>query len=189
LGNLVLHSDGKCEPNPGIGTWGCYIYDDSDKSKWWAHFGKLAGKRTNNEAEYMGLIKGIEFIRRELAGYDFKYVLCKVDSELLAHQNMRVKTADGGEKWLAITKKPNLITLRQQLWIAIDNFLPGKGIQLLWIPREDNVQADALTNRAMVELGENETNLEAYNVHKERPETNNEQNSGDKLRHENGQTA
>lgn len=89
--------------------------------------------KTNNEAEYMGLINGLRYA----VATNSKVNMVFMDSNLVVQQmlgNYRVK-ADNLKPLYSIAKK-----LMDQL-----------GTKIMYIPREKNSEADALANRAIDE--------------------------------------
>ena len=90
------------------------------------------GEATNNEAEYIALIKGLEYLIEinELS------VNCYLDSKLVVEQakgNYRVRAE-------------NLIELNTQLKSLIKKF---QNIKFNHIPREKNSRADELANKGI----------------------------------------
>lgn len=57
---LVVYSDGGCDPNPGIGGWGCIIIEKKN-----SHITKLSGgnpKTTNNAMEMKAGLEALRYI-------------------------------------------------------------------------------------------------------------------------------
>jgi ribonuclease HI len=99
-----------------------------------AKVGKFLGESTNNVAEYMGLILGLK--RAKAMGIKELEVLA--DSELLVKQL-------SGEY---AVKAEHLRPLHDEAQGLIKGF---QWLQVRHIPREDNAQADAMSNRAIDE--------------------------------------
>jgi ribonuclease HI len=95
-----LYFDGKAEPNPGKGSGGAVLFNDSEEV---FRVGKYLPQTTNNQAEYIGLIVGLkECIKQNIKSVeifgDSKLVIeqsssrWKVNNEILQQLNAQVKT-------------------------------------------------------------------------------------------------
>ena len=127
---LVAHIDGGARGNPGPAGYGAHVEDD--KGRVVAELYGYLGTATNNTAEYAALLALLEFARAR--GASALRVLS--DSELLVRQ-MR------GEYRV---KHPGL----QVLHAAARRLMASlPAVVLEHVPRERNVEADALANRAM----------------------------------------
>ena len=127
-----LYTDGAARGNPGPAGAGAVIVNPDGHIV--AKVGKFLGESTNNVAEYMGLILGLK--RAKAMGIKELEVLA--DSELL------VKQLAGDYAVKAEHLKP-LHDEAQQLLKAFS------WIEVRHIPREENAQADAMSNRAIDE--------------------------------------
>lgn len=132
----VLQFDGGSRGNPGLGGAGAVIYK-SDENKqltemWSGHF--FLGKEgvTNNEAEYTALIEGL----KQSAAMHIDAVLIQGDSQLIVRQIL------GAYK----VRKATLIPLHAT---ALRCLAKIPNYHLMYIPREQNARADALSNVAM----------------------------------------
>jgi ribonuclease HI len=77
---VKLVTDGGCRGNPGLGAIGFILFDL--KNRVIAKGGKRIGYTTNNKAEYLALIEGLENTARYTKGI----VHCYLDSELVVKQ-------------------------------------------------------------------------------------------------------
>ena len=127
-----LYTDGAARGNPGPAGAGAVIVNPDGHIV--AKVGKFLGESTNNVAEYMGLILGL----RRAKAMGIKELEVFADSELL------VKQLAGDYAVKAEHLKP-LHDEAQQLLKAFS------WIQVRHIPREENGQADAMSNRAIDE--------------------------------------
>ena len=127
---LVAHIDGGARGNPGPAGYGVSV-EDGDGRKVAELYGYL-GTATNNTAEYAALLALLEYARK--AGAGSLRVLS--DSELLVRQIR-------GEYRV---RHPGLQILHGAARRLIAT-LPS--VILEHVPREQNVAADALANRAM----------------------------------------
>jgi ribonuclease HI len=146
----LLRFDGGARGNPGLGGAGAVIFEKKDKggfdggekddegplNELWSGFWYL-GTCTNNQAEYTGLIKGLQ------AGLEMELFPLRVegDSELV------IKQVTGAYK----CKSDNLIPLNQMASKLIAKF-PKDGTGTLsfgHVPRARNSRADELSNIAM----------------------------------------
>jgi ribonuclease HI len=127
-----LFTDGAARGNPGPAGAGAVIV--SPEGHVVAKVGKFLGESTNNVAEYMGLILGL----RRAKAMGIKELEVYADSELL------VKQLSGDYAVKAEHLKP--------LHDEAQALLRGFGwIEVRHIPREENAQADAMSNRAIDE--------------------------------------
>lgn len=127
---LVAHIDGGARGNPGPAGYGVVLHDQSGRE---VHsFCKYLGHRTNNYAEYSGLLAALEYV----TGLEERKLHVLSDSELL------VKQMKGQYK----VRHPELRQLYDQAqkmvakleWFRIDH-----------VRREQNREADKLSNQAM----------------------------------------
>jgi ribonuclease HI len=87
---LTVYTDGGSRGNPGPSAYGVVVV--SDEGKVLKQRSQYLGERTNNEAEYYGLIAGLK-MAKELGADEVEVVM---DSELVAFQidgRYRVKAA------------------------------------------------------------------------------------------------
>ena len=129
-GHLVARVDGGARGNPGPAAYGVVIEDASGKKL--AELSEYLGHKTNNHAEYSGLIAALDYTRAH--GHRALRVLS--DSELLVRQ-MR-----GQYKVKSPELRPLYERARERAagleWFAIEH-----------VPREKNRAADRLANQAM----------------------------------------
>jgi ribonuclease HI len=127
-----LFTDGAARGNPGPAGAGAVIINPDGHVV--AKVGKFLGESTNNVAEYMGLILGLK--RAKAMGIREIEVLS--DSELL------VKQLHGDYA----VKAEHLRPLHEEAQSLLKGF---SWIQVRHIPREENAQADLMSNRAIDE--------------------------------------
>ncbi len=127
-----LYTDGAARGNPGPAGAGAVIISPDGHIV--ARIGKFLGDSTNNVAEYMGLILGLK--RAKAMG--IKELDVFSDSELLVRQL-------AGEY---AVKAEHLKPLHEEAKALLGAF---SAIGVRHIPREENAQADAMSNRAIDE--------------------------------------
>jgi ribonuclease HI len=127
-----LYTDGAARGNPGPAGAGAVII--SPEGHIVAKVGKFLGESTNNVAEYTGLILGLR--RAKAMGIKSLEVLS--DSELL------VKQLAGDYAVKADHLKP----LHAEAQALLRGFAD---VEVRHIPREENAQADLMSNRAIDE--------------------------------------
>lgn len=139
---LTLYFDGLCLPkNPGgVATYGFVAKRDG---KTVHEEGGLAATpytpgATNNVAEYTGVLKALEWAEQQ--GLTRETVLVRGDSELVIRQ------LKGEYK----VKAPSIVNLFKSVRELAGRF---PTIAFEWVPREQNKEADAMTNRAYAEFG------------------------------------
>jgi ribonuclease HI len=127
---ITAHVDGGARGNPGPAGYGVVVHDSGGKTL--AELSEFLGHRTNNFAEYSGLLAALEFARQH--GYSALKVVS--DSELLVRQmngQYKVKSPD-----LRPLYERARTLARQLQWFAIEH-----------ARREQNRDADRLANAAM----------------------------------------
>ena len=132
---LVVEADGASRGNPGAAAIGVVVLDAlGNVVREIARY--LGDHLTNNVAEWHGLVAGLEEAQR-LGATD---VDVRMDSELVVHQlrgTYRVKDA-------------KLLPLAARARELRDGFAH---VRVEHVPRERNVRADALANRALDKQG------------------------------------
>lgn len=129
---IVMYSDGGSRGNPGPAALGVYI-ETLGKG-----YGEYLGTKTNNEAEYAGVIFGLKKIKSLIGKVKAKEttVECRMDSELVCKQ-MNHEYKIENEKL-------------QPLFIAVWNLMLNFArVEFVAVRRELNAKADALANEAL----------------------------------------
>ena len=132
---VKIFTDGGSRGNPGISGFGVVMMDEKKQIVFEAS--KYLGIKTNNEAEYEGLIFALNWLKDNYIEQDISEAEFNADSELM------IKQMQGIYKVKAI----NLKELNKQ---AREFVLTIKAkIKFVTIKRELNSEADALANEAM----------------------------------------
>ena len=133
---LTVEADGGSRGNPGIAGYGALVRD-TDTGALLAEHAEPLGTASNNVAEYRGLIAGLE----AAATIDpAAVVLARLDSKLVVEQmSGRWKIKHEDMKRLALQARD----------VAAGIVRAGGAVRYEWIPREQNKDADALSNVAM----------------------------------------
>ena len=129
---IEVYTDGRAEPNPGLGTYGFVVYENGSRS--YREKGKAGREVSNNFAEYFCLIKALE----HLAGRRHEEIKVFSDSRLLVNQMRGEWKFKGGNYAGQYFRAKQLA----------DDFAK---LKFEWIPREKNSEADELTNLAFYE--------------------------------------
>ena len=141
--NYTLFFDGGARGNPGIAGSGAALFDKHgvEVDCCWHDCG---ADKTNNFAEYTGLIKGVEMLIKNKL--DFSTVTIKGDSMLV------IKQCKGEFK----ISNPGLKQLYAELKALVEGVVGVKGVSVSshfksfeHVPRADNKRADQLSNIAM----------------------------------------
>lgn len=135
---ITIYFDGLCRPkNPGgVATYGYVIYQDGKKVKSGCGVVGSGAGMTNNVAEYSALKHAMEWVIRN--GMKDEIVI-KGDSQLVVHQ------MNGTWQIKSATSKKFVPEIRR--------LLEGRKTSFVWIPREQNAEADLLSNIAYSQLG------------------------------------
>ena len=138
-----MYTDGGARGNPGPAGAGVFIYNNKGEIIRKAHL--FLGKMTNNEAEYHAVILGLDTLKK-VFGKDKTRNLdieLRMDSELVGKQ-LRDEYQ---------VKEKNLVPLFMKIHnLRVADF---PHLNVTFIPREKNTEADQLANQAMDE-GEKE---------------------------------
>jgi ribonuclease HI len=130
---VVLYCDGGARGNPGPAAIGAVLIDpETDPPARLATVSERIGVTTNNVAEYRSLIAGLEAAR----AFPSPAITVKADSQLVVRQlqgRYRVKQA-------------HLRPLFEQAQALLAHY---DDVELVHVPREQNVEADALVNAAL----------------------------------------
>ncbi len=128
---LIIYTDGGARGNPGPAGCGAVLIFPDKKIK---EFSRFLGKTTNNQAEYEGVILGLEKAKAfQATEIDFY-----LDSKLTVEQlSRRYKI-----------KNPGLGSLFIKVWNLSQSF---KRVNFYHLGRDKNKRADKLVNRAIDE--------------------------------------
>lgn len=126
---FILYTDGGARENPGPAAVAAVLINEKGFKK---TFSKYIGQTTNNQAEYQGLIFGLEKAKQ----LKVTEIDCYLDSELIVNQlNRKYKIKNKGLGPLFI-----------KVWNLSQGF---KKINFYYIPREKNKEADKLVNKTI----------------------------------------
>jgi ribonuclease HI len=126
---LTVYTDGGARGNPGPAALGVVIKADGKTLR---SFGEYLGDLTNNQAEYLALVRALE-TAKDLGA---KEVECVLDSELVVRQM-------NGEYRV---KNQGLAPLYLKIWNLRQGF---SRVTFRHVPREMNKEADAEVNAAL----------------------------------------
>lgn len=131
--DFTVFSDGGSRGNPGEAACGFIIYNSEREV--FHQAGVRLGINTNNVAEYMGVLKALEFLTKNTQNRPLN-VACFMDSQLVANQL--------SDKW-----KLKNETLRG-LYFSVKELEQQMGtVMYTPVPREQNKEADRLVNQAL----------------------------------------
>jgi probable phosphoglycerate mutase len=127
---ITAWCDGGSRGNPGPAGYGVYIEDE--KRQKIAELSEFLGRKTNNVAEYSGLLAALDYALQ----HGFTHLRIVADSELL------VKQIKGQYR----VNSPELRPLYEEARRRIGQL---EGFQIQHVLREKNSRADRLANLAM----------------------------------------
>ena len=131
LMKLIIEADGGSRGNPGMSGAGAVVIDAATGNIL-REISEAVGIATNNVAEYSALIFALE------AAFEIDpaaEIVVRMDSKLVVEQM--------SGRWKI--KHPDMLSLGAR----VQQLIKGKSVEFVWIPREQNVLADALANKAM----------------------------------------
>jgi len=135
-GFWVLYIDGGSRGNPGPAGAGAVLYDSDGRKAAEECF--PLGRQTNNTAEYEGLVRGLEMARKAGA--------CRL--EIRSDSELLVRQMNGEYR----TRAKHLREAAEKARGWLDEFSETR---FTAIPRERNIEADRLANRAMDSIERN----------------------------------
>ena len=150
---IQVYFDGLCQPyNPG--GIACYAFvilakKGQGHQQYIGHglaAEPFADNATNNEAEYTGIIKALEWLLEKNNYNNNQKIIIRGDSQLVINQ------INGKYKVKAV----KIIALYQKVKSLLSKF---KDIKIEWIPRDKNKEADKLSNKACQEILESDPKL------------------------------
>ena len=127
---IRVFTDGGARGNPGVAGYGVYIEDENKNTLF--EEAKFLGIKTNNEAEYLGLIGALDWIN---------YNAREAEIEINSDSQLLVRQMQGKYK----VRADNL----KKLWLIAQSLCNNKKIIFKEIRREYNFRADSLANKAM----------------------------------------
>jgi ribonuclease HI len=127
---VIARVDGGARGNPGPAGYGVLVEDRAGRKL--AELSHFLGHRTNNFAEYSGLIAALEYV----AQHPPRAVRVLADSELLVKQ-MRGEYKVKSPELRPLYEKARALSHRLE-WFAVEH-----------VARRENREADRLANRAM----------------------------------------
>ena len=128
---LIIEADGGSRGNPGPAAYGCLVKDAQTNEVLFKE-GKTLGITTNNVAEYSGLVAAL------VAAHELDpnaQIEVRMDSKLVVEQmsgNWKIKH----ENMKGLVEKAR-------------NAFAQTQVKYVWVPREDNLEADTLLNIAL----------------------------------------
>jgi probable phosphoglycerate mutase len=128
---LIIEADGGSRGNPGLSGAGAVVIDAASGNIL-REISEAVGIATNNVAEYSALIFALE------SAFEIEpaaEIVVRMDSKLVVEQM--------SGRWKI--KHPDMLSLGAR----VQQLISGKSVEFVWIPREQNVLADALANKAM----------------------------------------
>ena len=131
LMKLIIEADGGSRGNPGLSGAGAVVIDAASGNIL-REISEAVGIATNNVAEYLALIFALESAFEIDPAAE---IIVRMDSKLVVEQM--------SGRWKI--KHPDMLSLGAR----VQQLISGKSVEFVWIPREQNVLADALANKAM----------------------------------------
>jgi probable phosphoglycerate mutase len=128
---LIIEADGGSRGNPGPAAYGCLVKNAQTNEVLFKE-GKTLGVTTNNVAEYSGLVAAL------VAAHEIDpnaQIEVRMDSKLVVEQmsgNWKIKH----ENMKGLVEKAR-------------NAFAQSQVKYVWVPREDNLEADTLLNIAL----------------------------------------
>ena len=128
---LIIEADGGSRGNPGLSGAGAVVIDAASGNIL-REISEAVGIATNNVAEYSAVIFALE-------------VAFEIDpaAEIVVRMDSKLVVEQMSGRWKI--KHPDMLALGAR----VQQLISGKNVEFVWIPREQNVLADALANKAM----------------------------------------
>ncbi len=139
---IILYTDGGARNNPGPAGAGAIGYEgdpSTSSGRVLFELKKFLGSQTNNWAEYEAVY--LALIEAKRLGYADRPIEARLDSKLVVEQ------LSGNWKIKEPTLKPQWAKARMLMQESFAN------IKFVYVPREQNKEADRLVNEAIDEAG------------------------------------
>ncbi|MBU2577421.1 ribonuclease HI family protein [Patescibacteria group bacterium] len=136
--DFIIQTDGGARGNPGPAAIGIYVKDDEGNEL--LKKGEKIGETTNNVAEYLAVIKALEWFKENISKDLLGNIIFYIDSSLVVNQlNGVFKIKEARLRELVLKIK----ILESEV---------GGNIFYRHVPREKNKVADGLVNSALDNL-------------------------------------
>ena len=138
---VIIYTDGGCEPNPGPGGFGVVLI-------YGKHRKELSGGyrlTTNNRMELLAVIKGLEALKEP----------CEVKLYSDSEYVVKAMTEGWVERWKSRDwrRKKNKMVPNHDLWKLLDSLRQGHRIDFIWVKGHaniaDNERCDRLAMQAL----------------------------------------
>jgi ribonuclease HI len=133
--NLSIYTDGGSRGNPGRSGCGLVVYDDLDNILFQQSL--YLGIKTNNQAEYSGLVSALNWLSSNQQNYSIDKASIFMDSQLIIRQMQGIYKV----------KSKNLIAHFQKAKDIVSQL--SFPISFKHVLRDKNTLADELANSAM----------------------------------------
>lgn len=134
---ILVNTDGGSLGNPGKGYYG-FVVSDTDKNIIFQDSGFIGELITNNEAEYIAVIKALEWLQNSTLDNNVRFL----SDSILTVNSINCK-------WKC--KAKNLVELLNKIQL-LRIHLSKYNITFGWIPRELNEKADAVCHSTISNL-------------------------------------
>ncbi|MDO5561616.1 MAG: ribonuclease HI family protein [bacterium] len=131
--NYLIFTDGGSRGNPGKSACAFVVYDG--KKKVIFEQGLYLGVKTNNEAEYLGVLSGLKWLKN--SSEELKHLTLKLDSKLVVEQL--------SGRWKIKDSRMQILCDQCQKLLKELNLEP----EIIHVPRAENARADALVNQVL----------------------------------------
>lgn len=130
--NIKIYCDGGARGNPGPAAYSFIVVENEKVVHRKSNF---LGKRTNNFAEYSGVLAALEWLTKKSAGLD--------DVSIFLDSQLAVKQLNGEYKVKSKNLKPLITKIK-----LLENNIDTK-INFNFLPRAKNKLADLLVNKTL----------------------------------------
>jgi ribonuclease HI len=138
--NILVYSDGSAQTKDKPGGWGSVVLIDGVLHKELAGHLELA---TNNDAELIGAIQGLDYVLSYLATFEGSFPL-EVDVTLISDSEIILNWANGSYKFKQVDKLP--------LYDHLRRLVKKLGVKTQWVKGHSgdqwNERCDKLANNA-----------------------------------------
>lgn len=133
-----IFTDGACSNNPGVGGWSSIVYNGVEKVI-------MAGyddETTNNRMELKGFISGLE------AAVNISTDENKPNDITIFTDSKYIENPINC-KWIEMWPNKGFKNIKNvDLWVKVIDLLSMVKVNVVWIPRESNKEADQIAKNA-----------------------------------------
>ncbi|MCB9460166.1 MAG: ribonuclease HI [Anaerolineaceae bacterium] len=138
---ITIHTDGSCQTQTHSGGWAAVLMSGTHRMV----LSGSAEETTVNAMELMAAVNGLKALKRAN-----QTVMLVTDSQYVTRGVNEWLSAWIERGWLTTNKNP---VANRNLWEQMNGLLAQHHVTVMWVPREQNIEADGLAQEARLNHG------------------------------------